>query len=74
MSAQARFWVDCICSAISAIRRKKDSSLRVGFELVRRGEAEQIQFDDVLAAAADRGPLSRFDRCDHRPGETSGAS
>ncbi|HYO54701.1 phosphate acyltransferase PlsX [Archangium sp.] len=28
--------------AISAIRRKKDSSLRVGFELVRRGEAEAL--------------------------------
>jgi fatty acid/phospholipid biosynthesis enzyme len=27
---------------ISAIRRKKDSSLRVGFELVRRGEAEAL--------------------------------
>jgi phosphate acyltransferase len=28
--------------ALSAIRRKKDSSLRVGFELVRRGEAQAL--------------------------------
>jgi glycerol-3-phosphate acyltransferase PlsX len=37
--------------ALSAIRRKKDSSLRVGFELVRRGEA------DALVSAGHSGAV-----------------